>query len=135
MGLQRIVITAEDFQQQISKYLDAQVERQKQQENKNAVDVSLDLDGLDLQDAKVELDADLGAALQDADTAPVIALVNKILVKALQEKVSDIHIEPQEEHLRVRFRKDGVLRQAFDPLPKQIIPAVTARFSRAADFG
>lgn len=134
LGLQRIVITPEDFQQQISKYLDAQVERQKQQENKNAVDVSLDLDGLDLQDAKVELDADLGAALQDADTAPVIALVNKILVKALQEKVSDIHIEPQEEHLRVRFRKDGVLRQAFDPLPKQIIPAVTARFKIISDL-
>lgn len=134
LGLQRIVITPEDFGQQISTYLDQQVERQKQQQTQSAVDVSSDIDGLDLQDAPAEMDVDLGAALQDADAAPVIALVNKILVKALQEKVSDIHIEPQEENLRIRFRKDGVLRQAFDPLPKQIIPAITARFKIIADL-
>jgi type IV pilus assembly protein PilB len=139
IGLQRIVITPEDFQQLLSKYLDENVEKQKQQaenqkNNAHAVDVSLDLEGLDLQDVSEEMDADLGAALQDADTAPVIALVNKILVKALQEKVSDIHIEPQEEFLRVRFRRDGVLRLAFDPLPKQIVPAVTARFKIIADL-
>ena len=134
LGLQRMVITLEDFGQQISKYLDDQVERQKQQQSQNAVDVSMDLDGLDLQDAPGEVDADLGVALKDADAAPVIALVNKILVKALQEKVSDIHIEPQEEYLRIRFRKDGVLRQAFDTLPKQIIPAITARFKIISDL-
>lgn len=87
-----------------------------------------------MQDIPDDVDADLGAAVQDAAAAPVIALVNKILVKALQEKVSDIHIEPQEEYLRIRFRKDGVLRQAFDPLPKQIVPAVTARFKIIADL-
>ena len=52
----------------------------------------------------------------------------EFLLKALHEGVSDIHIEPQEEYLRIRFRKDGVLREAFDPMPKKIIPAVTARF-------
>ncbi|MEM8809158.1 MAG: GspE/PulE family protein, partial [Cyanobacteria bacterium P01_G01_bin.38] len=66
--------------------------------------------------------------------APVIALVNKILVKALQEGASDIHIEPQQEFLRVRFRRDGVLRQAFQPFPKKIIPAVTARFKIIANL-
>jgi type IV pilus assembly protein PilB len=76
----------------------------------------------------LEEEADLGAALQDAGAAPVIALVNKVLVKALQEGTSDIHIEPQEEFLRIRFRRDGVLREAFPKLPKKIIPAVTARF-------
>ena len=135
LGLQRTVITQEDFQRLLSKYLDDQVERQKQAEAQNAaIDVTVDLDGLDLQDLPDEVEADLAAAIQDADAAPVIALVNKILVKALQEKVSDIHIEPQEEYLRVRFRKDGVLRQAFDSLPKQIIPAVTARFKIIADL-
>lgn len=135
LGLQRTVIALEDFQKLLSKYLDELVERQKRAEAQNsAIDVTLDLDGLDLQDTPGEVDTDLGAAVQDADAAPVIALVNKILVKALQEKVSDIHIEPQEEYLRVRFRKDGVLRQAFDPLPKQIIPAATARFKIIADL-
>ena len=134
LGLQRMVLALEDFQRLISKYLDEQVERQKQADLQKAFDVKSDLEGLDLQDAPDELDADLGAAMQDAAAAPVIALVNKVLVKALQEKVSDIHIEPQEEYLRVRFRKDGVLRQAFDPFPKQIVAAVTARFKIIADL-
>jgi type IV pilus assembly protein PilB len=137
LALQRMVITAEDYQSLLSRYLDERMEREKQDEFQKATDVKSDLEGLenldDLEDA-VDEEADLGAALQDAEAAPVIALVNKILVKALQEGVSDIHIEPQEEYLRVRFRKDGVLRQAFDPLPKKIIPAVTARFKIIADL-
>jgi type IV pilus assembly protein PilB len=72
--------------------------------------------------------------LKDAEDAPVINLVNRILAKALQEGVSDIHVEPQEEYLRIRFRKDGVLRQAFDPLPKKITPAVSARFKIMAEL-
>ncbi|MFM7478033.1 MAG: GspE/PulE family protein, partial [Microcystis aeruginosa] len=75
---------------------------------------------------------DLGEG--DANQAPVINLVNKILAKALEEGSSDIHIEPQEEFLKIRFRKDGVLHQAFDPLPKRITPAVTARFKIMADL-
>ncbi|MFM8293959.1 MAG: GspE/PulE family protein, partial [Microcystaceae cyanobacterium] len=52
----------------------------------------------------------------------------------LQEGTSDIHVEPQEETLRIRFRKDGVLHQAFDPLPRKITPAVVARFKIMADM-
>ncbi len=130
LTLQRLVITNEDYQRLISGYLDQQVERQNQMDQAKAVDVAADLEGLDdymdLQDAPDDTEADLNVA--DAEAAPVIALANKIMIKALQEGVSDIHIEPQEEFLRVRFRKDGVLRQAFDPFPKKIIPAITARF-------
>ena len=134
LGLQRMVVTPQDFQQLLSTYLDQQVERQKQIEYQKSVDVKSDIEGFDLKDAPEEMEADLGAAVQNAEAAPVIALVNKILVKGLQENVSDIHIEPQEEYLRIRFRKDGILRQAFEPLPKQIIPAVTARFKIIAEL-
>lgn len=130
LSLQRLVITNEDYQRLISGYLDQQVERQNQMDQAKAVDVAADLEGIDdymdLQDAPDDTEADLNVA--DAEAAPVIALANKIMIKALQEGVSDIHIEPQEEFLRVRFRKDGVLRQAFEPFPKKIIPAITARF-------
>lgn len=129
--LQRMVITNEDYQRIISQYLDEQVERQKRLEQESKVDVKGEIEGLgylDLEEPDEDVEANLDVALEDAEAAPVIALVNKILVKALQEGVSDIHIEPQEEFLRIRFRKDGVLRQAFDQLPKKIIPAVTARF-------
>lgn len=131
LALQRMVITLEDFQRIFNQYLDEQQEKQKQFEQQSKVDVKADLEGLeylDLEEVSDENDVNLDAALQDAEAAPVIALVNKILVKALQEGVSDIHVEPQEEDLRIRFRKDGVLREAFDRLPKKIIAAVTARF-------
>jgi type IV pilus assembly protein PilB len=137
LELQRMVITSEDYQRIISKYLDEKVAQEKQRDLEAKVDVKSDLEDLEYlelteedEDAEVNLDE----ALEDAEAAPVIALVNKILVKALQDGVSDIHIEPQEEHLRIRFRKDGVLRQAFDPLPKKIIPAVTARFKIIANL-
>lgn len=137
IGLRRMVIALEDYQKLISEYLDQQLARAKEQEAAQSVDVNSDLanlESLDISDAPEEGEPDLGEALSDAAGAPVINLVNKILAKALQEKVSDIHIEPQEESLRVRFRKDGVLRQAFDPLPKKIIPAVAARFKIMAEL-
>ncbi len=131
LGLQRLVMTLEDYQQMLSKYLDQQIENQKQLDLQKAVDVKSDLEDIEnlaSEGAPDEIDADLDDAMKGEGDAPVINLVNKILVKALQEGVSDIHVEPQEESLRIRFRKDGVLRQAFEPLPKKIIPAVTARF-------
>jgi len=135
ISLLRMVITQEDYQQLVSKYLDDQLARQKQQELEKSVDIQQDLkhiDSLDtLSDAPDEVEE---VDIKGAEDAPVINLVNRILAKALQEGVSDIHIEPQEELLRIRFRKDGVLRQAFDPVPKKIIPAVTARFKIMAEL-
>ncbi|BCL37613.1 general secretion pathway protein GspE [Nostoc sp. MS1] len=131
LSLQRMVITQEDYQQLINQYLDEMAVRQKHLEQEKFTDINQDLENLgnlDLEDAPDEMEADLGSAMKGAEDAPVINLVNRILAKALHEKVSDIHVEPQEENMRIRFRKDGVLREAFPPLPKKIIPAVTARF-------
>jgi type IV pilus assembly protein PilB len=129
LGLQRLVITTEDYQRLISQYLDEDLERKKQIEQDAKVDVQSDLEGLEsLSEVADDDAADMNLDASEADAAPIIALVNKILIKALQMGVSDIHVEPQEETLRIRFRKDGVLQKAFDDLPKKIIPAVTARF-------
>jgi type IV pilus assembly protein PilB len=131
LALQRMVITQEDYQQLINQYLDDLAIRQKQQEKEKLTDISQDLENLsdvDIDDDSEESEDDLGEVKKGAEDAPVINLVNRILAKALHEGISDIHIEPQEENLRIRFRKDGVLREAFDPLPKKIVAAVTARF-------
>lgn len=48
---------------------------------------------------------------ETADDAPVIGIVNTLFSQAIRERASDIHIEPQEKNLRVRFRVDGVLRE------------------------
>ena len=133
--LKRIVITQSDYQRLLDQFLDEQVQKEENKKTQAAVDVSLDLENLDLnlEEADEEVEDDLGA-INEAQGAPVISLVNKILAKALQEGVSDIHIEPQEESLRIRYRKDGVLQKPFDPLPKKIVPSVVARFKIMADL-
>lgn len=130
LSFQRRVITQKDYWGIINQYLNEQAARQKTLDQQKSYDVKGDLDNLgslDLDEGSDD-DVDLDKAMKGADDAPIIKLVNRILLKALTEGVSDIHIEPQEEYLRIRFRKDGVLREAFDNMPKKIIPAVTARF-------
>ncbi len=60
------------------------------------------------------------------DDAPVVRFVNSIILQALNERASDIHIEPTETDLRVRYRIDGVLHD-FNRAPKAITQAVIAR--------
>ena len=64
-------------------------------------------------------------ALKDVD-APIVRLVNGILIKAIRMKVSDIHIEPYEKIFRVRYRMDGVLHKVMG-LPLKIKNAITSR--------
>ncbi|ACA59480.1 GspE/PulE family protein [Candidatus Desulforudis audaxviator] len=60
------------------------------------------------------------------DDAPVVRLVNSLFLQAIEMKASDIHIEPQETGLRIRYRVDGLLREVAH-LPKKIRPAVISR--------
>ncbi|MGB2927155.1 MAG: GspE/PulE family protein [Limnothrix sp.] len=144
IGMQRIVITDEDYRRILDEYLEVQVQQQTEQkdiEDKAAaaaeMQKAVNLDDLDLGGDELDEANDDGADLMnenEASSAPVIKLVNKVLLKALQEGVSDIHVEPQEQDLRIRFRKDGVLQYAFEPLPKKIIPAVSARLKIMAEL-
>jgi type IV pilus assembly protein PilB len=67
---------------------------------------------------------DLSAA--SADEAPVVKLVNMILVSSLEYGASDIHIEPYEKEFRVRFRVDGLLREVMRP-PMKMRAGLTSR--------
>ena len=77
---------------------------------------------------------DLEDGLNDADRSPVINLVDRILMQALQLGASDIHVEPQQAGLQLRFRQDGVLQSSIEPLPSRLVPAVTSRFKIMADL-
>jgi len=77
---------------------------------------------------------DLEQSLRDSVTSPVVNLVNRILLQALQLGASDIHVEPQQAGLQVRFRQDGVLQSYSKPLPSRLVPAVTSRFKIMADL-
>jgi type IV pilus assembly protein PilB len=67
------------------------------------------------------------------EEAPVIKLANIILVQAIKDRASDIHIEPFEKTLRLRYRIDGVLADATPP-PKQMQLALTSRFKIMASL-
>ena len=71
--------------------------------------------------------------LDIASKAPVIKLVNLILFEAAKARASDIHIEPFEKELRVRYRIDGVLYEALTP-PKQYQSAITSRIKIMANL-
>lgn len=71
-----------------------------------------------------EIDLDRLAA--DSEDAPVIKIVNLILVQALKDKASDIHIEPFDKSLKLRYRCDGNLVEASGP-PKALQAAITSR--------
>ena len=64
--------------------------------------------------------------LDSRDDAPVVRLINAILLEAIREGVSDIHIEAEERRLVVRFRMDGVLREVLSP-PRALAPLLVSR--------
>jgi len=69
---------------------------------------------------------EVGDLLESEDDAPVIRLVNTLISQALKERASDIHIEPFETRVLVRFRIDGVLHTIVHP-PKGVQAAITSR--------
>jgi general secretion pathway protein E len=83
----------------------------------------LDEERLDLMATELEEPRDL---LESDDEAPIIRLVNSLLFQAAKDRASDIHIEPYERDLAVRFRIDGILYDIISP-PKRFQPVIISR--------
>ena len=66
-----------------------------------------------------------------ASEAPVIRLVNQIMTSAMSSRASDIHVEPFEDHLTIRYRIDGVMQEQDSPAP-QLTPAIISRIKLMA---
>ena len=83
-------------------------------------------------DSELELGHDATSAdnleemMESAADAPVVRIVNSILIEALRKHASDIHIEPMEKRLRLRYRVDGVLYENPSP-PKSVQSAISSR--------
>lgn len=92
------------------------------EEDSSVLDNELDIGQLDDQDI-----------LSMASQAPVVKLVNHILFQAVKRDASDIHIEPFEKEVRVRYRVDGVMHLAFTP-PKRIQGALVSRLKIMANL-
>lgn len=84
--------------------------------------------GLDLEEGLEFLDEidDMADSIDLANEAPIIKMVNVILSNAVSERASDIHIEPQEKELVVRYRVDGILHRVMSP-PRSIQNGIISR--------
>jgi type IV pilus assembly protein PilB len=76
---------------------------------------------------------DQGTVAVAADDAPVVQVVNLLITQALRDRASDIHLEPQDKRLRVRFRIDGALHDAVE-LPMGMAAALVSRLKIMASM-
>ena len=90
------------------------------------------LEDFDLEDEDIDFDTEADAGVsaleleRESADAPVVRLVNVLLLNAIKKGVSDIHIEPYEKRLRVRYRIDGVLNEEMSP-PLRLKNALVSR--------
>jgi type IV pilus assembly protein PilB len=115
--VQPVVATANDVEEAIQKFsgMDSQVEAM----------ASIAAESVD------ESTADLEEALEDA---PIVKLVNAIMTQAVGDRASDVHLEPAEHNVRIRFRVDGVLHEPMPPAPKSIQGGLISRLKVMADL-
>ncbi len=92
-----------------------------------------ELDDLSSNLVNDEATTDLSALTEVSDEAPVVRFVNLLITQAISDRASDIHIEPTERDLRVRYRIDGVLHDAHRS-PKHIQNGVISRLKIMADM-
>ncbi|HUE58846.1 MAG TPA: ATPase, T2SS/T4P/T4SS family, partial [Acidimicrobiales bacterium] len=80
-----------------------------------------------------ESEADLSKVREITQDSPIIKLVNLLITQAINDRASDIHIEPGEDDVRVRYRIDGVLHEVMRP-PKRIQSGIVSRLKVMADI-
>lgn len=124
-SVKHVLVPGSDILSLIEKLTESEVEE---------YDVDELLADVDEDDVEVVED-DLGndADIQDADSSPVVRYVNHIIQTAVKEGASDIHIEPGDKTLKVRFRIDGVLFEMMNP-PKKMHAALTSRIKIMANL-
>jgi type IV pilus assembly protein PilB len=88
---------------------------------------------LRIEQDTLEEEADLTTAAAASEDAPVIQFVNQLITRAVTERASDIHMDPGEREMRVRFRIDGVLHEVM-VVPRAAQPSVVSRVKIMADI-
>lgn len=91
----------------------------------------IDMKALAIDEGKEEIEPEKLKNI--AEEAPIIKLVNLIILQAIRDKASDIHVEPEEDSLQIRFRVDGVLHEQAT-IPKQMQAAVLSRMKIMSDM-
>ena len=116
MKVQPVLCRADDITEAINEYYKG--------------DVSIDdfmnyVDGSDIEIVEAEREKEISELAEIAEGSPVINMTNMILLKAIRDGASDIHIEPQPEKFRVRVRIDGILYEMMSPKIEMHAPVVS----------
>ena len=123
--VQVVCSTAKDIKATLQTYLPAA--------NVFVIDDILDEEGLEEFTLIENITQDISNLEEVAGQSPVVKLVNYLLYNAVRENASDIHIEPDEKKLRVRYRVDGKLYEKIRP-PHQMHPAIVSRVKIMAEL-
>lgn len=94
------------------------------------VEVGEEIENLIDSEEDVEKLSDLSVVSEEA---PIVKLVNLIIARGVKSRASDIHIEPQDKDVRIRYRIDGVLHEVMRS-PKRLQPAIISRFKIMANL-
>lgn len=119
MDIQAVVATREDLTAAINRYCRS--------------DEELDELSSSLLEAAEDAADDLTSMTEVTEDAPIVKYVNLLITQAISDRASDIHIEPGEHELKVRYRIDGVLHEVMKS-PKAIAGGVTSRLKIMADI-
>jgi type IV pilus assembly protein PilB len=136
MQIKPVVCTEDDFQHFMETiYAHQQDEltaRGDALADQTFIESEVDLSTLDVMAEVEEEINDLDLARQAQD-APIVHLANQILAKAIKRRCSDVHVEPQDKYIIVRYRLDGVLF-VDRKLPKGVLAALISRYKIMADL-
>jgi len=125
MPVRAMICPGEEIERITTHYFDLQ--------NHSAAQVIMDMDEEEMDSFSVGPLEERRDLLDLANEAPIIKLMNVIISQAAKERASDIHIEPYEKELRVRYRIDGVLYQTLTP-PRSYHAAIVSRIKIMANL-
>ena len=126
LKIKPVFATEDQIVRTITEYYGIKMSISQVMEEEELASVTADVDLENLQVAASEDDLALGELKKLVEEAPVVRLVNVIIARAIQDKASDIHVEPERRELRVRYRIDGILHDVMAP-PKGIQPLLISR--------
>jgi len=120
--VQGAIATEEDINKAIEKYYGVT----SQEDSLNLLVQEIEKSAPVVLSAEIQEMQDITSLKELASQAPVVKLVNLVLLQAVKDKASDVHFEPFEDEFKVRYRVDGVLYEITHP-PKNLSLAITSR--------
>ncbi len=121
------VIPVVTLMSQVSVAIDRFYHHKEEVKQKQSFDELVkEVTGDDIEIIKGIEQIDIGEVIRSSSEAPVVKMIDALIAEALIKRASDIHVEPYEGKIRVRYRIDGALQEAA-VLPKKVQNAITAR--------